>query len=371
MRCTVEKDDLQKTLTAVSRVLPKSSPLPHLSSFRLEAAGDRLFVSGTDLETSLRISVLAEILEEGALLVPRLLLDSVKELPKGKLEIVSENVSLVVTYGLGGEIRLNGFPPENYPETPVPGELSSTVRISAERFREIVDAVGYAAAATAEEATGRLIFTAIVLDFKEDGLWAVATNTHRLAAYHLDGAFEHRGRAIIPAAKLYDLARLAEGEVVVRFDGVNAFFEMAGMQAWVRMLNGQYPNYENILNHGQPTGAVTFRKDALLASLARAMQIVDKEKLYITIDFKAAGRMEIASGSELGTMREQVPIVRIDGDVQAFCLNPRYLREALGAIKEEQVTLLYFGPRQPLVLKPNDHYTALVLPVRFAGAEAA
>lgn len=372
MRVIVDKDRLQKSLAAASKSVARNNIMPIINGYKLEATEGKLVVTATDMETSLEITVEAEVFAEGTLVMPRLFADSIKEMPGGNLELIGEGQALKVVYGLGNELRLNGFDPEQFPALPTLAEAANTVQLPGPKFREIVNTVSYAA--SSDSNPSRVIFTALVLDFAEDGLWTVTTDSHRMAAYHLtDQAFEFKGKLLLPAAKMNDLVRLTgEGDIAIRFDGKNCFFDLGIGRAWVRMLGGEFFNYRPIIQGFKANSTVSLKRTELLAAVNRGLNLVSSDKAMQFLQLKLEGNMLILDcKGEMGAFHEQVTVQEVSGEIKQVAMNPHYLREALAVLTEEQVTLQYSGEKQPILVKPSENYTAVILPITIRSSTAA
>lgn len=368
MKCTVDSEKLLKALTAVFRAAAaKSNTLPILAGFFLSAKEGKLTVMATDLEICLRASIPAEVLEEGQKVLPKIFLEGIKDMPSGSLELTSEGNALKVLYGLGNEIVINGSDPVQYPSEHFSqsGE-GQTTKIPREEFLEIVSSVAYAAA-TVELGLEKRIFSALALDFREDGLYAIATNTHRLALNRITNeGCGCKGMVLIPANKMAYLARLATGnEVTIKFDGRNASFEMGDCSAWVRLLEGVYPDVSRLIpDRVQAPGRVTVGKTELFAAVNRGLHICASGNVNSLRLQSEEGVLVVSGEGQLGTFREKIAVKETAGKIEPTNLNARYLKEALAAMVGEKVSIYYYGTGSPLLFSPRDGYTALILPIR-------
>src|SRR5579859_5372518 len=120
MEIIVSKNDLQKELTATQGVVERKTTIPILSNFLFEAAGDKLTLTATDLDLSLRTSCPAKVKKEGSCTIPaRKLYDYVKLLPDGDITIkLLENHWVNIRSGRSNT-KMVGMARSNFPSLPV------------------------------------------------------------------------------------------------------------------------------------------------------------------------------------------------------------------------------------------------------------
>src|SRR6201997_4364766 len=120
MEITVSKSDLLKELTATQGVVERKTTIPILSNFLFEAAGDKLTLTATDLDLSLRTSCPAKVKKEGSCTIPaRKLYDYVKLLPDGDITIkLLENHWVNIRSGRSNT-KMVGMARSNFPSLPV------------------------------------------------------------------------------------------------------------------------------------------------------------------------------------------------------------------------------------------------------------
>ena len=120
MEITVSKFELLRELTATQGVVERKTTIPILSNYLFEAAGDKLSLTATDLDLSLRTSCNAKVKKEGACTIPaRKLHDYVKLLPDADITIkLLENHWVSIRCGRSNT-KMVGMARSNFPGLPV------------------------------------------------------------------------------------------------------------------------------------------------------------------------------------------------------------------------------------------------------------
>src|SRR5512146_2789056 len=182
MEITVSRTELLKELTATQGVVERKTTIPILSNFLFEASGDRLAVTATDLDLSLRTSCPADVKKEGSCTIPaRKLFDYVKLLPEGKITIkLLENHWVNIRSGRSNT-KMVGMARSNFPTLPAfPGGAS--VKIPAAVLRTMIGKTIFAI--SNEES--RYTLNGALMVLKAESITMVATDGHRLA--HIEKA---------------------------------------------------------------------------------------------------------------------------------------------------------------------------------------
>ena len=119
MEIVVSKSDLLKELTATQGVVERKTTIPILSNFLFEASAEKLSITATDLDLSLRTSCPAQTKKEGSCTIPaRKLYDYVKLLPEGDIAIkLLENHWVNIRSGRSNT-KMVGMARSNFPSLP-------------------------------------------------------------------------------------------------------------------------------------------------------------------------------------------------------------------------------------------------------------
>ena len=363
------QENLARGLSVVSRAVSSRSTLPVLANVLLKTEDAGLKLTATNLEIGITYWVPGKIDVDGAITVPaKLLTDLVNSLPAGdKVELeLTAGDTLHVKAGRF-QTHIKGIDADEFPAIQTAGERPTT-RIAQNVLRRALAEVAFAAAS--DEA--RPILTGVLARFEGDQLTLAAADNYRIAVKTvtiLDPVPETS--VVIPARALNELARVLADiddpvEVVLAGGRNQVLFHLEGVDLVSRLIDGQFPNYQQVMPQSHATRAVLDR-DELLRAVRPAALIAHESanivKLQIGGDDEPG--ITVSANAEVGDHVGQVEAA-VEGDSTTIAFNARYLADVLTNVTAEQFALELNGPLSPGVFKPigDDHYVHVVMPVR-------
>jgi DNA polymerase-3 subunit beta len=357
-RC--DRDDLSEALQTVQRGVSTRPGIPALTGVLIEAGPDTLTLTTTDLEVSARLTVPVQAQEQGVALVPaKLLADMVKSLPQAPVQFDADQAQAKIECGaFEGTVRL--LPAEDFPAWQEPS--GTTVKLEAPRFAEAVTQV--ARAASRDEA--RPTLTGVLLEMNREGVTLVATDSYRLSLRELTATADSEATALVPERAFAEAGRAAgsmeKGEVEVVLDQSQVTFRVGPLTLTSRLIEGQFPNYRQLLPEGYEN-RLTVSRQQLLDAVKR-VGLMARENTPIRMEFNALGVRLSSSSPDLGDAVEAVE-ARYEGEDITVAFNPGYLADGLQAAVGESVRLEIKDGLKPGVVRGDDsEFTYLVMPVR-------
>lgn len=363
MEVALDRDGLLRGLQMVQNIVEPRQTLPILANVLLEAGGDTLRLTATDLEVGARVSVPARVPSEGAITVSaRKLAEIVKELPAAGVAVkTGDNASLTLRCG-GVTYKLVGLPPDDFPPV-VPGAPESWLTLDAKTLREMLSQTAFAV--SHDETRYALNGVLFVLQGKD--VQMVATDGHRLAlAKRSLGRGVGGTTGIVPRKAVLEIMRvLGTGEDVQIAITQNQFvLQMSNFVMTARLIEGQFPNYEAVIPKGHPRKMVIARA-ALGAALRRVSVMAEERNKPVRFTLSPASLRLVASSQELGEA-EEVLDVDYAGEELVIGFNSRYVLDAIGAIETEQVVFELKDPQSAGVIKSleDEGYCCVIMPMR-------
>jgi DNA polymerase III subunit beta len=359
-RC--ERDTLAEAVATAQRtVASRSGALPVLQDLRLTATDDGLELIGSDLEITNRVQVPAEVEETGVAVMPKLLGEIVRRLEPGPVTVAVTGDEAVITAGrFSTSLRLK--PAEDYPRLPT--TEGSGVRLDAAMFAAALRQVVRAAS----KDDLRPILTGVLLTAHAGGLRLVATDSYRLAVRDLQGvSMLGEGQRVLVAAKgLAEVQRLAgDGEIEVVLSDRDVVFRTSRAEVTARLIEGDFPNYEQLIPSGYPN-RLTVSREALLDALDR-VQIVgqNRDNAAVRMAMSAEGLELTMSAQDVGNAQEALD-AKFEGTELTVAFNPLFLRDGVEAVETNEVALETIDPLKPATLHPVDggEFLYLLMPVR-------
>jgi DNA polymerase III subunit beta len=371
MEFTVGKNDLVRELSLSQGVVEKKTTIPILSNVLLEAAGDRVTLTATDLELGIRCSCPAKVKKEGSGTIPaRKLLDYIRLLPEGDINMkFMENHWANITSGRS-RTRIAGMSRESFPELPEVPE--SIAEIPIKTLSSMISRTAFAI--SLEES--RFTLNGALLLMKPDGLTMVATDGHRLAYVNApsteNGLGDKTFRALIPKKAMAELVKLADDgdenvKAVFSGDDNHLFFQVGHRLLITRKLTGNFPDYERVLPK-EHTLVAKLQKDEIRSAIERVAQFADERSKAIRVQFTNGEVRVFSSSVETGESEESVPSEYQGPDLE-IGFNAQYLLEFLRAIPQAQVAFELKDQKSAGELRPDgeglaDQYRYVVMPMR-------
>jgi DNA polymerase-3 subunit beta len=320
VRIRAERDDLADVLTRAARGVGTRSPLPILQGVLCEVEGNRLRVTGTDLEVTVRTNLEVEVLGEGRTVVPaRLAAEAVRKLPPGAVVVNVADGEVEIT-GNGPRFRLREYNTEDFPSLgdPEPGALE----VDGDLFVKALTQVGVAASTD----DARPILTGVYFEAEEEGLRLVATDSYRLAVRDLPG-IEMPATGLVPFRGLRELGRsIGAPKVRVGIGDREAAFHSDRGSLAVRLIEGTFPNYRQLLPDGHPNRLVVSKED-LTAAIGRAA-LVAEEHIPVRLTMRD-GALELSvNRQDVGGETEMIE-AKYEGEELTIAFNTRYLEEVV------------------------------------------
>ena len=363
MEVEIERDAFLKGLQMVQNIVEPRQTLPILANVLLETEGDSVRVTATDLAVAARVSVPARVAATGAItLSARKLSEIVKELPAGSLSIkVQENAWILLRCG-GVSYKLVGLPAEDFPAV-VPTAPPNWVSVDGKVLKEMLAQTAFAIS----HDESRYALNGVLLSIQPTGIRLVATDGHRLAmASRALAGGGSSGLGIVPRKAVQEVLRvLGVGEEVQVGLVENQFIlKMPNFLLTARLIEGQFPSYEQVVPKGHPVRLVLSRSG--LAAALRRVSVLSEERTKPVKLLLSEGALKLtAANPELGEAEETLP-VDYPGAELVVGFNSRYVLDALNALETEQVMVELKDAVSPGVFRSiyGEGYFCVIMPMR-------
>ncbi|MFI5101803.1 MAG: DNA polymerase III subunit beta [Terriglobales bacterium] len=369
MEITVSRFELLRELTATQGVVERKTTIPILSNYLFEAAGDKLSLTATDLDLSLRTSCNAKVKKEGACTIPaRKLYDYVKLLPDADITIrLLENHWVSIRCGRSNT-KMVGMAKSNFPGLPV-FPSAGAIKIPAAVLRSMIAKTGFAIAS--EES--RYTLNGALMVLKPESITMVATDGHRLA--HVERAGEKfegvsgEMKTLIPKKAMDELKSLLDSDIeTIDFakDESTLFFRVGPRLLTSRQLTGQFPNYEAVLPK-DISKSIALHGEELGAAIARVAQFADERSRAVRLRLEKGELKISASSTETGESEDSLEVA-YDGEPMAIGFNAQYLMDFIKATGSCEVKLELKDAQSAGQLRPAEaedyKYRYIVMPMR-------
>jgi DNA polymerase-3 subunit beta len=365
LRIALRRDELVQRLGVVSRAVSTRTTVQVLSGILLRVGDGEIELAATDMELSLRTSATAQVEGDGAVVVPgRRLTELSRLLPAEELEIEHRPEESVVRITSGSaSYSLHTYNPDDFPRLP---DVEGIPTFAVARAPLLETIARVARAASKDES--RPVLTGILVRFEPGKIVMAATDSYRLAVKEtpLEGSTQEL-EAIVPARALQELARIAQSgeEIELGVQENQVVFRADGVTMTTRRIDGQFPNYRQLLPE-------TFEHELnvprleLLEVVRRASVMIERTS-PLQLRFAEGELTVIARTHEVGESRESMPIA-FSGEPLEIGFNADFLRDGLESIEGDDVRVKLISPLRPAVLQGEaGDFTYLVMPIRLPG----
>ena len=373
MKLSCLQENLNRGLGVVGRAVATRTTLPITNNVLLATEESRLKLVATNLEMAISCWIGAKVEEEGAITVPaRLLTEFVSSLPAEKIDInLSPGTKTLGLKCARFEARISGIDAKDFPPIPKVDE-GITTKVEVEALRQGISQVVFAAAT--EES--RPVLTGIDARFAGDLLTLAAADGFRLAVYKLPLAapVNQETEVIIPARSLAELNRLIGDQeeavdITINPNKSQALFRLKSIELVSQLVQGTFPQYEQLIPQSYNTRAVVDVAEFLRASRTASIFARDGSGIVRLVVAPGGeltpGKLTISARSEeIGDDVGEIDAM-VEGEEAKIAFNGKYLADVLGVLREQQVSLETTTPSSPGVVRPVgvDNYVHVVMPM--------
>ncbi|MEW6121609.1 MAG: DNA polymerase III subunit beta [Pseudomonadota bacterium] len=350
MKITVNKDDLLPALERARRLVERRNTIPTLANIKLEAIGDRLTVTATDLDMQATATLPAEVAEPGEMTAPAHTLgEFVKKLEAGSVTIAEADGKAAIRSGRS-RASLNTLPPGDFPDLAL-GEFSHGFDLPADALATMIARVSFAI--STEET--RYYLNGIYLHHAQDAqgapLRAVATDGHRLALHQVEmpaGGIGMPG-IILPRKAVTEIEKLVGGlkDAPVHIDVSATKLRLAtGDTVFAtKLIDGTFPDYSRVIPAANDK-LVSLDKAALAAAVDRVSTIASERGRAVKCSLNQGRLTLTVTNPDSGDATEDL-VADYAGSVLDIGFNSRYVLDILSAFPAARVHVALADPGSP------------------------
>lgn len=361
MKFRCERDVLVDALGTASRAATSRAALPVLSGLRLSLSGDRLRITGSDLDLTITKELQVAGSDDGVAVLPaKLAVDIVRNLEPGAVDVDTSGDRPSIRAGRSA-FTMVSIPADEYPNPSEPDGESVTLQSGhlAEGLRQVVGA------ASSDES--RPILTGVLLAAEDGGLRLVSTDSYRLAYRDLPGTslLEQGQQVLVPSRSLQELTRALgdSDEVTLVLSDQIASFTVGDLHLTTRLIKGDFPDYQKLIPTDMPN-ALTVERQTLQDAIRR-VRLMARENSPIRLTMGSEGLELRAVTQDVGEAVESLD-AKYEGAELTVAFNPEYLMDGLEVTGGDEVVLQTRDAQRPAVLRSTgvEDFLYLLMPVR-------
>ena len=369
MKVTCVQENLNKALIHSSRIISVRSSLPILDNILISTDQGRLKVSATDLELGINYWIGAKIEKDGAIAVPsRLITEFISNIKEDKINISVEDSNVLIE-GEKYNATIKGVNAEDFPSIPDISE-EYTFTVSSKDLMNAINQVAFAAAAD----NTRPILAGIFFKIEKDILKIVATDSYRLAEEKVKITKNEKTNKsfIVPTRTINEVGKILKdaGEKVdISYDENQILFNFGSIHLVSRLIDGQYPNYEQIIPAEFENEVVVDKQELFnvckVASLF-ARESANSIKVSVKPEKDDKGILSIVGqGVQVGESVSKIP-VKSKGKEIEVSFNAKYILDVLSTISEKNVEIKFSGANSAGLIKGEgkSDYLYIIMPLK-------
>ena len=365
MKLVCSKSNLLNGVNIVSKAVPNKTTMSILECILIDATGSQIKLIANDMELGIETVIEGEIIEKGQIaLDAKILLDIVRKLPDNDVIIVTDNSYKTNITCEKAKFTIIGKSGEDFSYLPSIEKIDSII-ISQFTLKEVVRQTIFSIA----DNDNNKLMTGELFEIDGDTLKVVSLDGHRISIRKIELKNSYPSRkVVVPGKTLNEVSKILSGDadkdVFIFFTGKHIVFEFDKTTVVSRLIEGEYFKIDQMLSSDYET-KVTINKKELLDCIDRATLLVkegDKKPIIINI---TDGMMELKINSTVGSMNEEIDIVKQGKDLM-IGFNPKFMIDALKVIDDEEIDIYLVNPKAPCFIRDaKERYIYLILPVNF------
>lgn len=368
------QENLKQGLALVGHISSKNVNLPILNNVLIKAEEGKIKLTATNLEIGVVSAVRGKIEREGSFTVnSKIISDCINLLPNKKIGLEQKDNDLLVDCE-NYQAKAKGQSAEEFPLIP---EVDRKNYFSAEA-EEVKKAISQVIFATALSET-RLELSGVLFDFSGGSLTMAATDSYRLAEkkIKIKANSEEEKKIIVPAKTLQELLRVLsislDDEVEEKNTEIKFYisenqilFTYGPTELVSRLIEGQYPDYQQIIPNNSQT-KISIDRQELIRAVKMASLFSKTGVNDVNLDFPLS-KNQVVISSVSGQTGENITNLeaKVSGGDNSIVVNHRYLLEGLNNIEKETVKIEVIDSNTPCIIRPeqDESYLYIIMPIK-------
>lgn len=355
--------EIRDAVLNVQRAVSSKSSLPALEGILLKTQGDKLVLSGYDLEIAIKTEINANIINEGAIVLnAKLLAEIIKKVTADKVQIeIDSKLNATISSG-SSEFTIMAIDAAEFPELPAIDQ-NENISINCDVLKSMVSQTIFAVSTS----DIKPVHTGILFEINNDSLKLVAVDGYRLAIRQEKIENDTTMKFVVPAKTLNEIVKLIGDEdetIQLNVGSRHISFIVSDFLVVSRLLEGEFLDYKTAIPSGATANVIINTRDVIEAVERISLLITDRIKSPVRCTF-SNNKADLRCTTSMGRASDSVEC-KIDGEALEIGFNNKYFLDAVRAVDCDIVKLELNGPTSPIRIIPTqgDNFLFLVLPVR-------
>tara|TARA_B100000963_G_C22603789_1_gene661476 strand:+ start:94 stop:1209 length:1116 start_codon:yes stop_codon:yes gene_type:complete len=368
MKFIISSESLLKNLQVLGSILNNNNTLPILDCFLFEIENKELFITSSDLETSLTTNISIDSSIKSNIAIPaKLLIDVVRSLPDQPLTFsILENNILEIS-STNGQYSLSYYDGSDYPK-PLNVEEASNISFESPTLLKIINSTIFASG----NDDLRPVMSGVFFQISSDASCFVATDAHKLVKYERkDVTSDESIEFIVPNKPLNILKNILqeqEAKTNVLYNKTNAIFKFSNFKLVCRLIDGKYPNYDAVIPNENPN-VLEIDRNQFLQATKRSSIFSSKSTNQVKLEIKGNKLVIKAEDIDFNNKSEETLDCNYNGTDISIGFNSKFIAEMLTNLSSDIIKLELSSPSRAGIISPttndddNENIIMLVMPI--------
>lgn len=369
----ISREDFLAGLSPIQNVTGKKGTIAILSNVLIQSSTDALILTATDLEVGIRNTVPAEIISPGAITLPaRKLFEIIRESNVETINLEELENNWVKIKANKTNYNLAGMPAEEFPTFPEYSE-ENIVAVESKIIKELIDKTIFS---VAQEGENQFNLTGVLVEKKgnedENFIRMISSDGHRLTLMEtgIEGDVKNitiEKNTIIPRKGVLEIRKFCEAneKIKIGFEKKQAVVKTDNSLLIIRLMNGDFPDYNNIINVIDKENYFRIDKLSFLNSMKRMNLFTEDRFNAVKFDIHKKVLILSSQNMDIGNAKDEIDI-EFTGDSFTLGFNGKYFVDTLQAMNSDEIIVYINSEESPCLLKAEDDpgFLSVIMPMK-------
>ena len=367
MKFIVSSKSLLRSLQLISGVISPNNALPILENFLFEINNGNLTLKSTDLDCTMETHIEIEAKENYSIAVDaKMILEFLKAFPEQPLTfLIDSEKNIIKVHSEDGEYSFTYFDGNEFPKTPLLSE-EKTIRLNSQIFLKSINQTIFAAG----NDELRPVMSGVYCDISSSNINFVATDAHKLIRHKINKNSDETTSFILPKKPLNIIKNIfseSSEDIEISYDKSNAIFSFKDLVIYCRLVEGSYPNYEQVIPKDN-SNELIISKINLISALKKVMPLSNKSTNQVVFDIKGNSLNISTTDSDINSsaMSNINSDLKYNGEDLKIAFNGKFLLEILQSLNYNELSIKLKTPAKAVTIEPNNDENqtlALIMPI--------
>lgn len=365
MKFSCFRTDIVNAISNVSRAVSSKASIPALEGVLIKGYGEKLNISGYDLEIGMTTDIDATIQEEGEFVIKaKLILDIVRRMPEEIITVETDDKMVVNVKSGSADFNIIGMSSVEYPDLPT-FEQTDGITLQSKILRDMIRQTVYAVS----DNTSKPIYTGSLFEIENGIFRIVAIDGYRMAVRSENVDSQSKNSFVVPGKTQLEVLKLLTDDdenVDIIIGQRHIAFQINSYRVISRLIEGTFIDYKTTIPNDTKTELIISTR-SLIDSVER-MALLNNDRIQSPVRCRFADdEIKLSCASAVGRANDEISVQIIGEDVE-IGFNNRYMLEALKNTDTDEIRMILNGPIAPIIIKPvkGDSFLSIVVPMRLA-----